>query len=91
MSKQTKNTGAKNSGTRKEETTNRNELLFGKENYLLMLASVLVITIGFWLMAGDEDIFSTTKITVAPLMVLAGFVIGGFAIFYRKKQNNGDH
>lgn len=85
MSKNTKNT------VPKKEDKSSEQLLFKRENYLLMLASVVVIVIGFTLMSGTEDIFSSTKITVAPLTVLLGFVIGVFAIFFRKKEQNGDH
>jgi hypothetical protein len=50
-----------------------------------MGASVLFIAIGFGLMAGkSEDIFSFQKITLAPVMVIAGFVIGIFAIMRKK-------
>ncbi len=69
----------------KKEDNGGSSLLFGRENYLLMIASVVFIVVGFSLMAGSEDIFSTTKITVAPITVLIGFVIGVFAIFYKKK------
>lgn len=69
----------------KKEIKSGSPLLFGRENYLLMAASVLFIVVGFTLMSGSEDIFSTTKITVAPVVVLLGFVIGVFAIFYKKK------
>ncbi|MDX5319727.1 MAG: DUF3098 domain-containing protein [Bacteroidota bacterium] len=69
----------------KKEDKAGNALLFGRENYLLMLLSVVFIVIGFTLMSGTEDIFSTTKITVAPITVLLGFVIGVFSIFYKKK------
>jgi hypothetical protein len=69
----------------KKEVKGTSTLLFGRENYLLMLASVLFIVVGFTLMSGSEDIFSSTKITVAPIIVLIGFVIGVFAIFYKKK------
>lgn len=69
----------------KKEDKGGSSLLFGRENYILMIASVVFIVVGFYLMAGAEDIFSTTKITVAPITVLIGFVIGVFAIFYKKK------
>lgn len=69
----------------KKEIKSGSPLLFGRENYLLMAASVLFIVVGFTLMSGSEDIFSPTKITVAPVVVLLGFVIGVFAIFYKKK------
>lgn len=70
---------------KKEEKGAASGMLFGRENYLLMIASVVFIVVGFSLMAGSEDIFSTTKITVAPITVLIGFVIGVFAIFFKKK------
>jgi hypothetical protein len=59
---------------------------FGKENYMLMAAGVLVIIIGFMLMAGKEDIFSTTKLTVAPIVVMIGFVIEIVAIMRKPKD-----
>ncbi|WP_317169317.1 DUF3098 domain-containing protein [Mucilaginibacter humi] len=35
---------------------------------------------GFFLMSGTTDIYSTTKIVIAPIVVLAGFGIGFYAI-----------
>lgn len=60
-------------------------LLFGKVNYQLMGASIFVIALGFILMIGDSDIYSFTKITLSPLVVVAGFVLGFVAIL--KKPN----
>lgn len=60
--------------------------LFGKQNYALMIAGVVCIALGFFLMSGNEDIFSSTKLTVAPIVVMIGFVIELFAIM-RKKQD----
>ncbi|NDE09073.1 MAG: DUF3098 domain-containing protein [Chitinophagia bacterium] len=64
--------------------------LFNKQNYLLMLAGLVVLAIGFFLMAGgksadpkvfnDSEVYSTTRITIAPLMIIAGFLIEIFAI-----------
>jgi predicted tellurium resistance membrane protein TerC len=64
--------------------------LFNKQNYLLMVAGLIVLAIGFFLMAGgksadpkifnDNDVYSTTRITIAPLMIIAGFIIEIFAI-----------
>lgn len=70
--------------------------LFGKENYLMMLAGLIVLAIGFFLMAGgksadptvfnDDDVYSTTRITIAPLLIIAGFVIEIFAIMKKPKD-----
>ena len=64
--------------------------LFNKQNYLLMLAGLIVLAIGFFLMAGgksadpkvfnDNEVYSTTRITIAPLLIIAGFLIEIFAI-----------
>lgn len=70
--------------------------LFGKENYRLMLIGVVVLAIGFVLMAGgkspdptkfnDDEIYSTTRITIAPIVILLGFVIEIFAIMKKTKD-----
>jgi hypothetical protein len=62
------------------------EFAFGKENYTLMIAGLVVIFIGFVLMYGTEDIFDFRKVTLAPIVVLSGFVIEIFAIIRRPKD-----
>ena len=63
-----------------------------KKNYLYMLVGVLIIVLGFVLMSGggehtvtefDESIFSFRRITLAPVVVIAGFVVVGVAIMKR--------
>ena len=56
------------------------KLIFEKSNYKWFIISIAVVTLGFVLMAGTTDIYSNTKIVVAPLVVLAGFGIGFYAI-----------
>jgi hypothetical protein len=55
--------------------------IFDKGNYRLLIISIAIVALGFILMSGTTDIYSTTKIVVAPLVVLAGFALGFFAIF----------
>ncbi|MES2848812.1 MAG: DUF3098 domain-containing protein [Bacteroidota bacterium] len=69
--------------------------LFTKDNYVLMLAGIVVMAIGFFLMAGgksanpndfkDAEIYSHTRITIAPLLIVTGFVIEIFAIMRKPK------
>ena len=64
--------------------------LFSKENYMLMLAGLVILAIGFFLMAGGKstdpgkfdpkEVYSTTRITIAPILIIAGFVIAGILI-----------
>jgi len=70
--------------------SNEPKLLFGKSNYMLVLVGVILIAVGFALMAGggssdpnvfDADaIYSFRRITVAPILVLLGFAIEIVAI-----------
>lgn len=65
-----------------------NFLVFKKENYLLLIASVVVLIIGFVVMgSGDQLPFDAPiKITVAPIIVLFGFALGVFSILYTPKD-----
>ena len=64
-----------------------------KMNLILIAVSFAIIVIGFALMAGapsgeiyNPDIFSVRRITVGPMISLAGFVLMLFAILYRSKK-----
>lgn len=63
-------------------TTENNtvQFVFGKQNYQILIASILIVIIGFTLMSGDTDIYSFRKIVLAPIVVLAGFGLGFYAI-----------
>ena len=71
--------------------------LFGKENFIWMLAGAGVMAMGFFLMAGgksadptkfmDGEIYSTTRITIAPILIIAGFIIEIFAIMKKPTKN----
>ena len=54
--------------------------VFEKSNYTWLIISIAVVAFGFILMSGTTDIYSNTKIVVAPLVVLAGFGLGFYAI-----------
>jgi hypothetical protein len=71
------------------------EFAFGKENYRLMLIGLAIIVAGFLLMVGggstdpnkfNHEIFSFRRITLAPILILAGYVIEIFAIMKRPKD-----
>lgn len=56
------------------------KFIFDKSNYTWFIISIAVVAFGFVLMSGTTDIYSTTKIVIAPIVVLAGFGIGFYAI-----------
>lgn len=83
------------SNVKKPETAGNN--LFGKENYIWMLAGLAVLALGFFLMAGgksadpkvfnDSDVYSTTRITIAPILIISGLLIEIFAIMKKPKES----
>ena len=73
--------------TEKVSQVSTADFIFGKQNYMIMALGVFVIILGFYLMAGKENILEDkVKITVAPVLILLGFVIGIFAIMKPKKD-----
>lgn len=56
------------------------EMPFGRENFILMAVGFAIIIIGYILMSGDTNIYSFRKITLAPLVVMAGYALEVYAI-----------
>jgi Protein of unknown function (DUF3098) len=69
--------------------------IFDRHNYQWMLIGLVVIALGMFLMSGGASkdpsvfdksvVYSTRRITIAPLLILAGLVIGIYAIFKKPK------
>jgi hypothetical protein len=66
------------------------DMVFGKQNYLLMGVGLLLVIIGFVLMSGGtqpddswnpKEIYSFTRTVLAPVFILAGLAVEIFAIF----------
>jgi hypothetical protein len=72
---------------------NYNIMAFGKKDYIILAAGLLVVILGYVLMSGggsadptefSEDIFSFRRITLAPLVVLAGYGLIMYAVLRNK-------
>ncbi|MBT8327701.1 MAG: DUF3098 domain-containing protein [Bacteroidia bacterium] len=70
-----------------ESKTPQHGFVFAKENYMLMIIGIVVIVLGFFLMYGKENIYDFRKITLAPIVVIAGFIIEIFAIMKKPKAS----
>ncbi len=83
-------TNKSKSSKQPEKKVVNNFLVFKKQNYILLVASVLVLIIGFTVMgSGDNLPFDAPiKITVAPIIVILGFALGVFSILYTPKEQN---
>ncbi len=79
----------------KEKTPQKKELLFKKKNYIILIVAICIIMLGFALMVGggskdptffNPDIFNFRRIRIAPTIVLIGFAVVIFSIFYKEKK-----
>ena len=70
--------------------------MFDRENFLWMLGGAVLIIIGFFVMSGGrsdnpnvfdpKEVYSPVRITVAPILILAGLVVEIFAVFRTQKE-----
>jgi len=67
------------------EHKQNNGFVFKKINYQIFILSIVIVAIGFGLMIGTEDIYSFSKITLAPIVIVLGFAVGFVAILYKPK------
>jgi hypothetical protein len=77
------------------QTIPEGDMLFSKENYKWMIIGLVILALGFFLMAGgkspdpnvfnDKEIYSPIRITVAPILIVAGLAVEIFAIMKKSK------
>jgi hypothetical protein len=80
-----------------KKTTAPAASLFTKDNYMWMIAGIIVMAIGIILMAGgksddpnvfkDNEVYSTRRITIAPILILLGLGVEVYAIFKKPKAS----
>ena len=84
-------------GAAKKQDAATSNNLFTKDNYIWMLAGVAIMAIGFFLMSGgkspdpkvfnDNEVYSQTRITIAPILIIAGLLVEIFAIMKKPKES----
>lgn len=90
--KKTSSVQSKHQALKHSEEENK---LFTKENYKWMLIGLVIMAIGFFLMAGgkstdpnvfnDNEIYSFRRITLAPILIVAGLLVEIYAIMKNQK------
>ena len=82
--------------TIKDKSSGEPGFALGQENYKLMAIGFGIIVIGFILMIGggsddpnvfNPEIFSFRRITLAPMILLFGFIFMIYAIMKKPKEN----
>ena len=84
-----------------KKSTGSEHFALSKENYILLLIGFAIIVLEFILMIGgksedpaifnEEEIFSFRRITLAPIVVLIGFIFEIWAIMKKPKLKDTNH
>ncbi len=67
---------------------NEERFAFGKMNYIIMVAGLVLLSVGYIVMSLDQEEFGFgfLGITLGPIILLVGFIVEIFAIFYKPKK-----
>jgi len=97
MAKETKSGASTVLSKQKSKEPIKMTFVFNKEKYIIMFIGIGFVLIGFLLMMGggskdpkvySADLFSFRRITLAPILVMIGFVIEIYAIMKRPKADS---
>ncbi len=73
------------------------DFVFKKKNYILLISGLILILTGIFLMIGgesedpnvfSEEIFNFQRLTLAPILIVGGFVLEIFAIMLKSDNKN---
>lgn len=73
------------------------DFVFKKKNYILLISGLILILTGIFLMMGgesedpnvfSEEIFNFQRLTLAPILIVGGFVLEIFAIMLKSDNKN---
>jgi hypothetical protein len=69
--------------------------LFTKDNYIWMAVGIAIVLLGFLLMSGgksvdpkvfdESEVYSFRRITLAPILIMAGLMVEVYAIMKKPK------
>ena len=71
------------------------DFAFSKKNYILLFVGLAFMASGLILMVGggsedptqfSDEIFNTTRLTIAPILIAAGFIIEIFAVMHKGEE-----
>jgi len=75
------------------------DFAFGKDNFIWLGISIVLIVIGFVLMSGgsspdgiafNPEIFNNQRIVIAPIIVMIGYLLMIFAILKKSSKTSED-
>ena len=78
-----------------KEENNKLGFAFGRMNYVLMAAGLIVLALGYIMLSGggsddpntfNPAMFDNRRLVVAPILIVVGFVVEILAIMYKGKK-----
>lgn len=94
--KVTEDVAARRAKKGRKSAVKKQEILFSRDNYIVIGVGLVIVIIGLFLMSGGyndpnewkkEEIYSFTRITLAPMVILGGLGVVIFAIFKSSNKN----
>jgi len=76
------------------------DFAFGKENFIWLGISIILIIVGFVLMSGgsspdgvsfNPEIFNKQRIVVSPVIIMVGYILMIYAILKKNNKTSGDN
>jgi len=72
-----------------------NGMVLGKTNYILLAVGFIILIVGYILLSGGKapnpkafsnELFTTTRVTIAPILIILGFTIDVIALILKPKK-----
>jgi len=82
---------SKSSPTQKRRSVSsqvKGPMLFERKNYLLLGVAIALLIVGYAAMAMDNQVRSFISLYLSPIILMAGYLLVIFAIFYRPKDKS---
>lgn len=80
---------------KEDENKNSFTFVFGKRNYIILIIGLVVLALGYILLTGggsddpnvfNPAMFNARRMYVAPILIMAGFIIDIVAIMIKPKN-----
>jgi len=77
---------------KKENSQIKSELLFRNKNYIILLAAIFILFLGFILLSGggsddynyQKEIFNFQRQVLAPIIIIIALILCGISIMIKK-------
>lgn len=93
-----KTTSSLKKGNALQEYSKNAPFSFSSKNYKLLLIGLTINILGFILMIGgatedpnkfsSDELFSTTRITIAPMLIVLGYIVIMYSIMKKPKSSS---